>query len=328
MPRGGGIGIVVAALICFCIPLVFSPKGGDFSFGISVALATILVAGIGWIDDHKPLSARVRIVVQTIAALILISLPRLWPTIGFFNVTENFESILITTLVLIAVVLAIVWSINLHNFMDGIDGLLTWQAFFVFIALGLLCGRTDHQRAFSMFVLAGTTIGFLPFNFPRARIFMGDVGSGTLGLLIALACLLAIYPRGPAFFSGILACSAFVTDATCNLVSRMWRGRRWYSAHREHLYQWMVRSGMSHARVVGWYLAWNLLIVAPVLVWVNAGRGAESPLHSARIGESLADNIGISLVATVVVYAIAVVVWIFGKRWCLQKVKLRRHAAA
>ena len=99
-----------------------------------------------------------------------------------------------------------------------------------------------------MLVFAAAAAGFLPFNFPRARIFMGDVGSGVLGLLIAVAVLWQMSAPGHRAASGVVLCSAFVTDASCTLVSRIVRGRRWYSAHREHLYQWLVRSGFSPCR--------------------------------------------------------------------------------
>jgi hypothetical protein len=97
----------------------------------------------------------------------------------------------------------------------------------------------------------------------------------------------------------------------------MLRGKRWYSAHREHLYQWMARSGMSHARVVGWYMGWNLFIVVPVLYAMNA----EAPADGGR-----------SLFAAwpwvAGIYAAAFALWIFGKRWCLQKVKSERCRVA
>jgi hypothetical protein len=146
---------------------------------------------------------------------------------------------------------------------------------------------------------------------------MGDAGSGALGLLVGVAVLRQMSLSGIAPLSGVVACSAFVADATCNLLSRMLRGKRWYSAHREHLYQWMARSGMSHARVVGWYMGWNLFIVVPVLYAMNA----EAPADGGR-----------SLFAAwpwvAGIYAAAFALWIFGKRWCLQKVKSERCRVA
>ena len=101
---------------------------------------------------------------------------------------------------------------------------------------------------------------------------------------------------------GLIASSAFVVDSTATLLSRMFSGRRWYSAHREHLYQWLVRSGFSHVRVTLMYVGWNLLVVTPALLWVVAA--AEQRASAART-------------ALVVVYAIAVALWVIGKRYCL-----------
>ena len=279
-------------------------------------------------DDHRPLSARVRIFVQFGAVLTPFIAATLY---GFAIEGDHFfygKSVAHYVLTIGLIATSIVWSINLHNFMDGINGLLASQAIFVFIALGILCYRTP-ECAMPMFVLAAATFGFLLFNFPRARTFMGDVGSGALGFMIAVAVWMAIlagaemWPQRPVTLSGVIACSAFVIDASCNLLSRMLRGKHWYSAHREHLYQWMVRSGMSHARVVAWYMSWNLLLVAPVLWWLNPEPSVGFD-HGTGIFIERAE-----LASAAGVYALGVALWLFGKRWCLHKVKSRRrHAAA
>ncbi|HEX7916778.1 glycosyltransferase family 4 protein [Rudaea sp.] len=313
-PRGGGIGIVVAVLICFCLPW----RGWYLStYGLLTMLPVLMIAGVGWIDDHRSLSAKVRIVVQYIAVLII-------PTVITVLIAAEHEASSLPSwtdiLLVLTIATAVVWSINLHNFMDGINGLLACQAIFVFVALATLCSLQPEFRT-PLLVLAATVLGFLPFNFPRARIFMGDVGSGVLGFLIAVAVLIAVSeganygPMRPVALSGIIACSAFVTDATCTLASRMLRGRRWYSAHREHLYQWMVRAGLSHARVVACYMAWNLCIVAPVLWLLN--RVPEPGLDHGT-GIFLERN---ELIACAVLYAAAVALWLAGKHWCLQHVK-------
>ncbi|MGB0134644.1 MAG: hypothetical protein WBP53_12475, partial [Dokdonella sp.] len=111
------------------------------------------------------------------------------------------------------------------------------------------------------------------------------------------------------WMAGLIAASAFVVDSTCTLLSRMLSGRRWYSAHREHLYQWLARSGFSHKGVVGLYMGWNLLVVLPVLYWVGSLDALSgSSVEPARGGYAL-----------VGVYALAVLVWVFGKRYCLGK---------
>ncbi|MBS0514691.1 MAG: glycosyltransferase family 4 protein [Proteobacteria bacterium] len=332
-PRGGGTGIVVASLLFFCGPFLLTGHGPDRAFGLAVAFALVLVAAVGWWDDHRPLSARTRILVHFAAALVLLVIPAVAeipasPAVVAQGWKPGWMSfgVALTLLALLSVI--VVWSINLHNFMDGINGILACQAIFVFVVLGALTSSPGHQL--SMWVLAAATLGFLPFNFPRARIFMGDVGSGALGLLVAVAAGMSINTTRPLVAPALIAVSAFAVDATCTLVSRMLRRRRWLSAHREHLYQWMTRTGMSHTRVVLCYGLWNLLIVLPVLLWCVdgnnnfQGRQATFPVvaHGNAEVSSLLDNrMWNGCAATVAIYMLGVAVWIFGKRWCLKKIK-------
>ena len=297
-PRGGGIGIVLATILGLAGLFALGANERDYTASMSLIASIILVALVGWIDDHRGLSAGIRIVAHGLAVALLA-----WPVLGLVPDlvgTPMWSWILAGLLVGGS---AAVWSINLHNFMDGIDGLLASQAVFVFAALALICltnGRIAEAQVIGLFAVA--TVGFLPFNFPQPRVFMGDVGSGVLGLLIAVAIgwLIDALPAGLEY--GLIASSAFVVDSTATLLSRMLSGRRWYSAHREHLYQWLVRSGFSHVRVTLLYIGWNLLVVTPALFWVAASahqRGA-----AART-------------ALVIVYALAVTLWVAGKRYCL-----------
>lgn len=320
-PRGGGIGIVIAVLACACLPVAIASRVAPAP--TALVIAVILVAAVGWIDDHRGLSARWRFLAHCVAAAILLS-PLM---LALSQIADSFPGMAPFAWVILAVaLLATVWSINLHNFMDGTDGILAVQAIFVFVALAILCARagsTTHAGEIAVF--AAATAGFLPFNFPRARIFMGDVGSGVLGLLIAVAVLWQMQVRQIALASGLVLCSAFVIDASCTLVSRMLRGRRWYSAHREHLYQWLARCGGSHARVVAWYLAWNLLIVVPVVAWINRGSNLLMSSADSRIAEWSAPS---GAGAAVAVYLLGVAAWWAGKRYCLRALQRKRHAAA
>jgi UDP-N-acetylmuramyl pentapeptide phosphotransferase/UDP-N-acetylglucosamine-1-phosphate transferase len=313
-PRGGGIAIVVAILACGLLPAMVSGSAGFPVPAWLLAAAVAAIALVGWLDDHSGLSARSRFLVHCIAAALVFAAPLLHAL--FAPQGQGAAASPGLAVVAAAIVtLGIVWSVNLHNFMDGIDGLLTMQALFVFCALAaLLIGYGDVAQGRQLLVWAAACAGFLPFNFPRARIFMGDVGSGALGLLVAVALLWQVGTPGIAAASGLVLCSAFVTDATCTLLLRMLCGRRWYSAHREHLYQWLVRRGWSHARTVTLYMAWNLLIVLPVVYWMN-----RSP--DARAGTGIG--------AAAALYAVAVVLWWSGKRACLRQACARRlHAAA
>jgi UDP-N-acetylmuramyl pentapeptide phosphotransferase/UDP-N-acetylglucosamine-1-phosphate transferase len=307
-PRGGGIGIVVAVVlgmtVCFALGAGFS----DMRAFAAVIASIVLVALVGWVDDHRGLSAGSRLLAHVLAA-VLLGLPGL--DLLLPDMTSNPTWPLILAAWLVAGV-GIVWSINLHNFMDGINGLLSMQAVFVFTALALICadaGRIGEAQTIGLF--AAATLGFIPFNFPRPRVFMGDVGSGVLGLLVAVAVGWQMAAVPSALASALIACSAFLVDSSATLLSRMLSGRRWYSAHREHLYQWLVRSGMSHTRVTGLYMLWNLIVVVPALIFVRATAGAELPDRSAHGASTLA-----------LVYALAILVWILGKRHCLARAHL------
>ncbi|MBL8296790.1 MAG: glycosyltransferase family 4 protein [Rhodanobacteraceae bacterium] len=294
-PRGGGIAIVLAVFVC-AAPLLKLP----WIPALLLVLTLLLVAAIGWWDDHASLSAWARIAVHVPAAVLLAAaalgtapaLPDLSLAIALGGV----------------IALSTVWSINLHNFMDGINGLLTIQAAFVFTLVWLL-GRFGLESALGDVpaVLAAACVGFLPFNFPRARIFLGDVGSGALGLLVAAVFWWAAL-REPYWIAvGLLLASAFVVDASVTLLQRFWRGRRWYSAHREHLYQWLVRRGGSHARVVSYYMAWNLLVAAPLALLVATSR-----------------QVAVAVTAVVLAYAAGILLWCQARRAVLAGV--RRHA--
>lgn len=294
-PRGGGIAIVLAVFGCAAplLPLAWMPA---MLSGLSLAL----VALIGWWDDHASLSARARLAVQVPASVLLAAV--------LLGTSPGAPALPLAVALGGFIALSTAWSINLHNFMDGINGLLTLQAAFVFAMvwlLGLL--GMEHGLQDVPAVLAAACLGFLPFNFPRARIFLGDVGSGALGLLIAAVLWWSVLREPRWIAAGLLLVSAFVIDASVTLLLRFSRGRRWYSAHREHLYQWLVRSGGSHARVVSYYMAWNLLLAAPLALLVATSR-----------------NVAIDVTAVVLAYAAGIAAWCRGRRAVIAGV--RRHA--
>jgi UDP-N-acetylmuramyl pentapeptide phosphotransferase/UDP-N-acetylglucosamine-1-phosphate transferase len=315
-PRGGGIGIVVAILAVMPFASTFPSGGGMVSHRMAgLACALALVAAVGWVDDHRGLGAPVRLVVHAAAAIVIVAAGFAWPLLHpeiAGGVREPGIPLAATLLMACPVVVAIIWSINLHNFMDGIDGILSFQAIFVFLALAWLCGDGASGPWLLPIVFAAAVAGFLPFNFPHARVFMGDIGSGALGLLIAVS-VIACSPDLPGG-AGLVLCAAFVTDATLTLLSRMLRGRRWYSAHREHLYQWLARSGFSHAGVVVLYMGWNLLVALPVAWWMS--RMPNDPMIH-------------GIIPAMATYAFAAAIWWFGKRWCLRRARERSsHAVA
>jgi UDP-N-acetylmuramyl pentapeptide phosphotransferase/UDP-N-acetylglucosamine-1-phosphate transferase len=308
-PRGGGIGIVLAIVICLAA-IGLGIDGATIPTRLIVSIA--LVASVGWIDDHRPLPILIRLAAQIVSSAVFFwpIIAQTWQEIGAVDRTVIFEDG-----ALIAVFIGLcVWSINLHNFMDGIDGILSTQAIFVFAVLAWLCSLDDRTaHGLQIAVCAAAVVGFLPFNFPRAHIFMGDVGSYVLGLLIFVACVWQFSSSRSMAASGLIAVSAFLTDATCTLLSRLFTGQRWYHPHREHLYQWMTRAGLSHRRVVAWYAAWNLFMVLPVIFFLNRG----------PIGPDASRGWG----AAVGFYVVAIVVWFAARRWCFSRMEKQLNRA-
>jgi len=246
-PRGGGIAIVAAVLLGIAWLAISQPTHAlplaACGFGL------VLVAGIGWVDDHVPLPARPRLLVQALAASIVA-----W-------------AIHRTTAVMLDAVFAfalIMVMVNVWNFMDGIDGLAASQAGIAAAGLALVPG-VGPWAWLGVGLFAGVA-GFLPFNFPKARIFLGDVGSGALGFLLALLILAVFIGRRSQWPFLLLPVSVFLIDAGFTLGMRMLRGERWWEPHVQHAYQsWSRRLG-SHVPVTMAYAASTLFAVVLMLL--------------------------------------------------------------
>jgi UDP-N-acetylmuramyl pentapeptide phosphotransferase/UDP-N-acetylglucosamine-1-phosphate transferase len=260
-PRGGGIG-----------PILTTVAGGMFlvsthsrAYALGACLiGTTVVAAIGWLDDHRALPAWLRLSVHVIAAL--------GAAIALLGVPATLQQTLL-------VALAVAWItslINAWNFMDGIDGLATTQA--ILVAMCMLAGGLLHawlDTAWVAFALwfAGALFGFLPFNFPRATIFLGDVGSGALGFVIACLLLRSIASNEMPWPVALLPVSAFLVDAGLTLFKRIANGSAWWRPHREHLYQWLVRREMAHSGVTLGYGLWTVVACALMLATGDLATG-------------------------------------------------------
>ncbi len=256
-PRGGGIAIVVAVVLF--VPLMPWP---DARLPAAFAVSLSAIALVGWIDDHRPLSARVRLAVHLAAAMLWLAIS--WPL-------ADVSGTGLSLLMLVVVVFWLAGCVNAWNFMDGSNGLVASQSLWLGGMLAWMLLGSGQPGAWGgvALVLAGACAGFLPFNFPRAAIFMGDVGSGSLGWICGVLLLAAVVLMPERAFSLVLLPSALLVDAGLTLAWRMISRRRWYTAHREHLYQWLIRSGRSHAQVAWLYMAWNLLVVLPACIAID-----------------------------------------------------------
>jgi UDP-N-acetylmuramyl pentapeptide phosphotransferase/UDP-N-acetylglucosamine-1-phosphate transferase len=295
-PRGGGVGIVLAVAICLPATMLGLPHAWPAGLVLSVTGGLLLVAITGWWDDHHALPVWPRLAAQLVAVLAF-SLALVQAGASPWWVFP--------------LLVAGAWSINLHNFMDGIDGLLAQQAVFVSAGLAFIAWRAGQPAlAMAAACVAAASAGFWAHNRPPASIFMGDVGSGGLGFLIFALSAMLWWVHQQAVWSVLILSSAFIADASLTLLSRIGGGRRWHAPHREHLYQWLARSGSTHARVDGLYMAWNVLMVAPCAWWVCS-------------------HPELALPVTIGLYVTAIMGWIALKRRCLRYIQSKdRHVVA
>ena len=244
IPRGGGIGPVVVMLIGGVLFAALDPQSRQ---SLAICLfGLVAVAGIGWLDDHRPLPALPRFAVHLGAALAA--------SIALLGMPQTAMQIVAVA----AGTVVVAGLVNAWNFMDGIDGIAASQAGLVALILlfgGWLAGT---WWSLALLLLAAMT-GFLPFNVPRARIFLGDVGSGALGFVVACLLLRTVATGALSWPVAALPVSAFLIDSGMTLLLRIMRGKTWWQPHREHLYQWLVRSGRTHVHVGTWYALWTLL---------------------------------------------------------------------
>lgn len=297
VPRGGGIGIVLVGVLA--VPALDWAHAWPVRPGFFM-LALALVAAIGFLDDRSPRPALLRLLVHLVAAGIIA-----WVMLeGAFGLRWPAWQVALA-------VLALAWSINLHNFMDGSNGLLGWQAAWYGATLSalLFIGGEYGMAAFAM-LTGAAALGFLTLNWPRARVFMGDGASGFIGLAFAAAALFGVVQKLFGLSESFIIASAFLVDATATLLLRMLRGERFWQGHREHLYQGFIRAGRSHLWVSLAYLGWNLVVALPMLVWTRYLEGG--PLHFMPAG---------------IVLLLALLVWFLGRLWCAPHVQQRERGA-
>lgn len=256
-PRGGGVAIVLTSLAAFGILWVFRLL--DLPLFAALTGGGLAVALVGLIDDRRPLSARTRLVVHSAAALWAL----LWlvGTAGLHDARVGTAAELAGFLLAVTVV---VWVLNLYNFMDGIDGIAAAEAVFVsWAGAFLLLAAGSSGLALAALAFGASCCGFLFWNWPPAKIFMGDVGSGYIGYTIAVL-VLGVARDDPGLWSGwVILNGVFVIDATVTLTRRLFRGDRVFSAHRSHAYQWLSRGWNSHKWVTLLVSAINLLWLLP-----------------------------------------------------------------
>lgn len=245
-PTGGGLGFVIPLMAFFCML---------YLDGVEVALALLLgltlVAAVSLWDDLAEVSAGLRFACQTCAvALIIWQLHLSWPwyLLGLTG-------------------LALLWHVNLFNFMDGIDGIAAGQCLLYVVGVQVLTLGAPGWMGELCWLLAGAMLGFLAYNWPPAKIFMGDVGSAVLGLLLALLALLLARDGVLPLMASLILLAGFWFDATYTLCVRMLTGQAFTQAHRSHLYQ-KLAAIKGHRWATSAFLTFGIFWLVP-LAWLT-----------------------------------------------------------
>ncbi|NJA05719.1 glycosyltransferase family 4 protein [Methylococcaceae bacterium WWC4] len=266
-PRGGGLAMVIS----FAAASAWLYLDGRLPADAALALAAALpVAAIGFLDDHAEVSARLRLAVHLLSAGTAVWLLNGLPAVPIPAPLDGLLGGLIWqagSLGYALALLGLVWSLNLFNFMDGTDGIAASEALFVSAALAGLLHYIHPGLAATALTLAAASAGFLIWNRPKAKIFMGDVGSGFIGLALGLLIVLATREAPALLYCGVILYGLFIVDASYTLARRALGGQRWYAAHCSHTYQHAAKRH-GHANVLLACWAINLLWLLPIAFWV------------------------------------------------------------
>lgn len=253
-PRGGGLAFVTVFLVGLTVLLYI----GKIELRPFLALVGggSMVAVLGWMDDKYGLTPRVRASFHFLAAVGAVFCMG-----GFSSLDVGFTVAPISWLGSLVAIIGIVWMINLYNFMDGVDGIASIEAVCVALSCGsLLLWQQFSGAAAVSFMLAASVLGFLVWNWPPAKIFMGDVGSGFLGFIFAVMAMWSEQIGAVPFIIWIMLLGVFVVDATMTLIRRLSSGEKLYEAHRTHVYQLAVQVGYSHKQVTLTVLVINIVL--------------------------------------------------------------------
>lgn len=264
-PRGGGVAFVGCFLVALVV-LVYCKLIATSIF-VALAVAGLFIAILGYLDDRGHIPARWRLLSHFVACSFALFVLGGMPSIPVFAWTLSTG--------LMANVLAVfylVWLLNLYNFMDGIDGIAAVEAISVCVGGVLLyCFDYYFSAVFIPLSLGCVVAGFLFWNFPPAKIFMGDVGSGFLGLVLGILSIEAATMNPNFFWSWLTLLGVFIVDATVTLLVRGIRGEVLSEAHRSHAYQHASRYFGNHLRVTLGILAINMLWLLPLAIAIGIG---------------------------------------------------------
>lgn len=289
VPRGGGL--VIVALLGVCLILVAITSGRYWVFG---SLAVLLAAwsSLSWWDDNASLSTRLRLGFQVLITVLTMA------AFGYVNsiqLSDNFTIYLAAAGAIVTFV-GLLWMTNLYNFMDGMDGLAASQTIIASLTLGFWFWQAgDPHLALVNMTLAAICYGFLVRNWHPAQIFMGDVGSISLGAFFATLFIFANTRYQFPIVSFALLFGVFVFDASFTILRRMVNHEKFWLPHNTHLYQRLSKVGINHAQIV---------IVNVILMLCCAMLASLSLIERDRIGILIAIEVALMIVYAVAVYVI------------------------
>ncbi|GHA16963.1 glycosyl transferase [Arenicella chitinivorans] len=239
VPRGGGLVIAVFLVLSSLLMAVVFP---NWILYVTLALLMAGWAGLGWYDDQHDLTPQLRFPFQLILAVATVA------TLGWVN---TILSVQLGWFGLGLTVIGILWMANLYNFMDGMDGLAASQAIVASITLSFWFSRVGNTGvAMVCVVVAAACYGFLLWNWRPAKVFMGDVGSITLGAFFATMIVLASNRHDFPVLSLLILFAVFVADASITILRRAWYREKIWLPHRTHYYQRLANIGVSHQYIV------------------------------------------------------------------------------
>lgn len=256
-PRGGGVAVVGSYLLAL-VTLMYSQQLALHT-GFVLMAAGFVIALLGFLDDHGHINSMLRLAIHFLVAIgVVVSL-------GGFSEVTIFNGVQIGFIANIIAVLFLVWLLNLYNFMDGINGIASVEAITATVSMAILYLLLSISlNSEILWLLAACVFGFLLWNFPKAKIFMGDACSGFLGLILGILALIALKEDLALFCAWVICLGVFIVDATYTLIKRVLGGYKMYDAHRSHSYQILSRKCGSHTPVTLVVAAVNLFWLFPI----------------------------------------------------------------
>ncbi len=245
LPTPTGGGLIFASMLVGGMAALALLATPDRSVLSVLVAATLSLGLVGWFDDHKNLTPWLRLAAQMVVAVAVIAVLGPLQTVRIAGIEWS-----IGHFAWPLTLVWLVWFTNLYNFMDGIDGLAGIHAVISGGVMALWFGyHGDISLVLVCLLMVVSVLGFLVWNWPPAHLFMGDVGSLSLGILLASLAVIGINRYGFSWSAFLVLHGVFLADATITLLRRLFSGERVTQAHRSHFYQRAIQSGLTHRQV-------------------------------------------------------------------------------